>query len=423
MRNPIKILFIIVFILAHVFILRNVYLLSKDMLTGDLSAEKMIPLPRYGFARIPDSPMTEQYRAQNRLAVDFAQIYFPAQQMALLSENYQNGASDPLQRPSRYAPLVHYLCSITLCRLDYGIASVLHMAVQVFLFYLVFIFSFMYLKIQKYILPGVLLANLYMFLTPAGLSWLERGQFSLYVGTASLLAILGFIKKKPLLVLSAALFAFIKWTSLPTLFVIFSAFILGSSSLAEGKKRLLYGTGFLLVILALTFSYPAQSLEFLKGLFLQESSAAPGGVSLAKVLPVWIAKLLPVPLIVLGYLHFKTNQHVAERIIPFLAGSVVLMLMYPTLAYEYNLPSLLGFIPLFIYWITLTDNPLKMPLRGIMMYSFFAFVFTASFSNLINQGVIIMSEYLLISGFLLIAPLIYSWNVKRGHPLSNLTES
>jgi hypothetical protein len=408
-----KILFIIVFITAHVFILRNVYWLSKDMLIGDLSGEKSIPLPRYGFARIPDSPLTEQYHAQNRLAVDFAQIYFPAQQMASLSGNYQSGTQDPLQRPSRYAPLVHYLCSITICRLDYGIASVLHMAMQVFLFYLVFVFSFMSLKKEKYILPGLLLANIYLFLTPAGLSWFERGQFSLYVGTAFLLAILGFIKKNPLLVILSALFAFIKWTSLPTLFVLFSAAILGSKNLAEGKKHLLYGAAFLLVIIALTLLFPAQSVEFLKGLYLQESSAAPGGVSLAKVLPVWIAKLLLVPLILMGILHFKINRNVFERTIPILAGSVVLMLTYPTLAYEYNLPSLLGFIPLFIYWITLPDNPIKSPVREIMAYSFFAFIFSASFSNLINQGVIIMGEYLLISGFLLIFPLVYYWLVMR----------
>ena len=414
MRNMKKILLIVAFIIAHVFILRNAFLLSKDMLNGDRSAENMIPLPRYGFARIPDSPLTKQYQAQNRLAVDFAQIYFPAQHMASLSENYQSGILDPLQRPSRYAPLVHYLCSITICKLDYGLASVLHMAIQVFLFFLIFIISFVSLKIGKYILPGVLLVNLFLFLTPAGLSWFERGQFSLYIGAAILLMILGFIKKKPILVIFSALFAFIKWTSFPTLFVIFSAAILGSKNLAEGKKTFLVGGAFLLVVFALTFLFPAQSMDFLKGLLQQERFATPGGVSLAKVLPVWIEKLLPIPLIILGYFHFKTNQNIVERTIPFLAGAAVLMLIYPTLAYEYNLPSLLGFIPLLVYWTTLSDNPIKEPMRGILYYSFLGFVVIASFSNFINQGVIIMGEYLLISAFLFIVPLFYYWKHTRG---------
>jgi hypothetical protein len=99
---------------------------------------------------------------------------------------------------------------------------------------------------------------------------------------------------------------------------------------------------------------------------------------------------------------------------PFLAGSAILMLTYPTLAYEYNLPSLLGFIPLFFYWIRLPDNPINHPVREAMQYSFFAFVFLASFSNYLNQRpVIIMSEYLLISSILLIVPLFYYWKYTR----------
>ncbi|MGZ6347347.1 MAG: hypothetical protein ACXWNC_07280 [Anaerolineales bacterium] len=414
MRNIKKILFLAAFIIAHVFILRNIFLLSIDMLNGDRSGEKMIPLPRYGFARIPDSPFTEQYKAQNRLAVDFAQIYFPARQMASLSENYQSGILDPLQRPSRYPPLVHYLCSITICKLDYGLASVLHVAIQVFLFYLVFIISFISLKIGKYILPGLLLANIYLFLTPAGLSWFERGQFSLYVGAAILLMILGLMKKNFLAIMLSAMFAFIKWTSFPSLFVIFSAVLVGSKNLAEGKKTLFWGGAFLLVVFALTFAFPAQSIQFLKGLLHQERFAAPGGVSLAKILPVWLEKLLPLPLIILGYFHLKINRGLVERAILFLAGSAVLMLTYPTLAYEYNLPSLLGFIPLLLYWSTLIDNPIKEPMRGILNYSFLAFVLVASFSNIINQGIIIMIEYLVISAFFFVVPLFYFWNDTRG---------
>ncbi len=240
MRNWKRSFLIIIFIILHVFILRNVFLLSKDLLSGDHSAEKLIPLPRYGFARIPDSPLTEQYHAQNRLAVDFAQIYFPAQQMSSLSENYQSGTMDPLQRPSRYAPLVHYLCSITICKLEYGLASLLHMLFQVIIFFLVLIYSYKSLKLEKGILPGILLVDVYLFLTPAGLSWFERGQFSLYVGVAYILLILGLMKRNLPLVLLAGFFAFIKWTSLPTILVVFSATILGAKTFAEGKKNIYF---------------------------------------------------------------------------------------------------------------------------------------------------------------------------------------
>jgi len=412
MRNIKKTIFYILFVLAHIFILRNAILLSKDMLYGDFSAGKILPSPRYPFERIPDSPSAQQYHAQNRLAIDFAQIYFPSQKMASLSENYQNGILDPMQRPSRYAPLVLFLCSITVCKLDYGIASLLHMLIQVFLFYTVFIISFKVLKIEKDLLPGLLLANCYLFLTPAGLSWFEKGQFSLYVGIAYLLIILGFIKRNNFLILLSALFAFIKWTSFPYLVVVLPVYILNSKSLTAGKKNLLLAAAFLLIIISLSLLFPQQSLYFLKGLYNQERFAVPGGISLVKIIPVGLAKILPVPLIVLGYLNIKINQNVFERNIPFLAGSAILMLTYPTLAYDYSLPSLLGFIPLFFYWTKLPDNPIHYPVREVMKYSFLAFMFFASFSNYLNQAVgkvIVMGEYLLIASILFIIPLFYYW--------------
>ena len=249
-------LFFFFFIAAHIFILRNVILLSRDMLYGDFSAEKIFPSPVLGFLRIPDIPSMQRYNAQNRLAADFAQIYFPSQQIDSLSENYQNGTLDPIHRPSRYAPLIHYLCSITFCRMDYGVASVLHMSTQYVLFLIAFIISFRFLNIEKVVLPGLLLTNICLFLTPTGLSWFERGQFSLYVSTGYLLIITGFIKRNNLLILLSALFAFIKWTSFPFFLVIFAIYLFNSKNQTEVKRTIRLGAAFVLIILALTFSFP-----------------------------------------------------------------------------------------------------------------------------------------------------------------------
>jgi hypothetical protein len=383
MRKLIKPIFVLVFIIAHGLIIRNIIILSKDVLFGDLSGEALIPFPRYGLVRIPNTPATQQYQAQNRLEVDFAQIYFPSRQMDSLSETYRTGVLDPLQRPSRYVPLVHYLCSITICKFDYGIASLLHIAIQCLFFYLVFIISFKVLKIENLILPGLLLANIYLFLTPAGLSWFERGQFSVYIGTGYLLLFMGFIKRNPLLVLMSILFAFIKWTSFPYILVVFCVYILNSKN--------------------------------------QERFSSPGGVSLTNFLPVWIVKIMPIPLIILGFLHVKINNHAIERTIPFMAGAGIIMLTYPTLAFEYNLPSLLGFIPLIFYWAKLPDNPMNAPVRGIIKYSLLAFVFFASMSSFIKapRGAIVLSEYLVISTILFAGPLTYYWIVSRRLNRSN----
>jgi hypothetical protein len=415
MRKLIKPLFILVFIIAHVFIIRNIILLSKDVLFGDLSGKDLIPFPRYGLVRIPNTPEAQQYQAQNRLEVDFAQVYFPSRQMDFLNENYRTGVLDPLQRPSRYAGLVHYLCAITICKFDYGIASLLHIAIQGLLFYLVFIISFKVLKIEKFILPGLLLANVYLFLTPAGLSWFERGQFSVYIGTGYLLLFMGFIKRNPSLVLLSILFAFIKWTSFPYILVVFCVYILNSKNLSEGKKAILLAVGCLFLVVFLCLLFPDQSINFLKGLYDQERFNTPGGISLTNFLPVWMVKIMPIPLIILGYWHVKINNQVIERTIPFMAGAAIIMLTYPTLAFEYNIPSLLGFIPLIFYWDKLPDNPINTPVREIIKYSFLVFVFCASFSSYIQtpRGAIVLSEYVLISAILFIGPLLYYWKVTR----------
>jgi hypothetical protein len=414
MPDPKRAISILIFILVHILLLRNGFLLSKDMLSGDYSAAGLIPSSRYSYARIPDNPATRMVQAQDRLAVDFAQVYFPSRDGTSLGENYRTGILDPLQRPSRYAPLLHVLCSLTICRLDYGPASLLHMLIQVFLFYLVFILSFKALKIERYLLPGLLLANACLFLSPAGLSWFERGQFSLYLATAYLLILLGFIRKNPLLVLSSALFAFIKWTSFPYFFVVFGVVLLSSKTLARGRQNLLLAGAFLLIMITLTFIYPGPGLDFLKGLYSQERFALPGGISLARLLPVTLVKLLPLPLILLGVLHARMNRVAFEHLLPFWAGSAVLMLTYPTLAYEYNLPSLLGFIPLFFYWSNHPEVSLKPPVRNVIRVAFFAFLYFSSFSNSIfNRGGIVLGEYVLISAILLFVPLFYDWKITR----------
>src|SRR6187455_752264 len=54
-----RIVFVIVFILVHFFAIQNMILLSRDLLLGDHSAEKIKPLPQYGFIRIPRTQWTK----------------------------------------------------------------------------------------------------------------------------------------------------------------------------------------------------------------------------------------------------------------------------------------------------------------------------------------------------------------------------
>jgi hypothetical protein len=158
----------------------------------------------------------------------------------------------------------------------------------------------------------------------------------------------------------------------------------------------------------MTFSFPEQSLYFLRGLYIQERFAVPTGISLAMILPVPITKFLPILLIILGAKTVTINKRVFERNIPFLAGSAILLLTYPTMAYEYNLPSLLCFIPLFFYWTNLPNTPIHGRVLEAMKYSFLTFLLLASFSNSIIH-VEVIDEYFLISFILLMVPLYFYW--------------
>src|SRR4030067_847333 len=99
-----RIVFFILFFLAHYFILNNMVLISKDLLYGDFSGEKIMPAPPYGFFRIPNTPLVKLSHAHDRLAGDFAVVYFPSKKFNELSENYIYGKFDPWGRPSRYSP-------------------------------------------------------------------------------------------------------------------------------------------------------------------------------------------------------------------------------------------------------------------------------------------------------------------------------
>jgi hypothetical protein len=390
--------------------LNNLVLLSRDFLLGDRSAEHVLPAPRYGFARIPDDPVSRAYHAQDRLAVDFAQIYFPSRDLDGLSRNYQAGDFDPLQRQSRYPPLLAVLCSISLCRLEYGLASLLHMLIQLAVFSACLVIALRAFGIGRLLLPALLLVNAALFLTPAGLSWFERGQFSLYVAASYLLLLTGLLQGAPLLVLAAAPLAFIKWISLPYIAVAFSAVLFSANGATKRKRAMVLAAAFGAIVAALTFATPVSTPHFLRGLYDQERNAIPGGISLAKVLPLPLAKLLPVPLVALAYLHARANRGRTEALVPFLAGAAVVMQTYPTLAYDYSMPVLLGLIAPILHWSGLPDTALRRHGRRFVEYAYF-FLLLTSYSNYIlpQQNWMVFCVYLLVAGLFLGLPLLPSW--------------
>lgn len=396
---------IIFSVVIHILVLKNVFFLSRDMIYGDNSSQNVFPRPLYGYMRIPGSLFVNKYDAENKLAADFAQIYFPAQNISSLNRTYQDGYLDPWNRPSRYAPFIHFICSITICKLNYGSASFLHMIIQILIFYFFFLVSFRLLSIEKDFLFGLTLANICLFITPAGLSWFERGQFSLYVSLSYLLLTLGLIKNNFWLVTLSALFAFVKWTSFPLIFVILFTYILNSNNFSEIKKYAFYAIIFLLAILALSLCFPESSYYFLLGLFKQEQYFSPKGVTLLRYFSKPFVILSPVIIILLGYLYGKINRGISYWRVPFLLGAAIFLLMYPTVAYEYNVPSLLGFVPFIIHWERNTINILNRYVVKATKYLFYLFLCYSFINFVLNYRITVEKEYLLTALVFLVFPL------------------
>lgn len=397
-----NLLFVAISILGLFIAFNNFIFLSKDVIYGDFSGERTFPQPFTGLWRIPDRVNAIEHNAVDRLTVDYAQVYFPSQEFSSLTRNYETGYLDPWERPSRYAPFIHYLCSISFCKLDYGYASFLHILTQTLLFYFFFIIAFKMLNIESDLWFGLLLVSVLLFATPAGLGWFERGQFSLYVAISYLLLMIGFLKNKPVFILASALFAYVKWTSFPFLLVVFIIYLLSSKNRREGVRNIQMALMYLLIILLLSLSFRSKFIHFIEGLYTQELYVEPVGISMAQLLPASIVKGLPFILIFLGYLYLRRSNKNFNHLIPYLIGSGILLLTYPTVAFEYNIPNLFCFIPLVFYWTRNSD-----PMSKIVRYAFFLFIFLISFPNLLGSFIsvnTILAGYLVVSIAFLLFP-------------------
>ena len=346
-----RMVFWVFFVLIHMAIASQIYWLSSDILEGDGSCDELTVSLRYPPMRVPETPITMQYQAQGRLCADFAQIYFPSQKKMALKEAYAIDTTlDPWLRPSKYPPLMHFIFSYTLCRLPYGQACLLHLAVQTVLFIASFVFAFFVLRLRKYLMPSLLLLNVCLFLTPVGLSFFERGQFTLYLGLCYLWLMLALVTGKWRYSIVTALFGFLKWTSFPVIVVVLSVYLIHSKNWQEIRERLVLSVLCFITIMLLFFTLARDGMFFLEALFEQELTFVPMGITLLQLLPRFIVKTVPFFLVGVGLVNRLCFKQDVSSLLPFFAGSAIMLLMYPTFAFDYSDPCLLAFVPFMIHW-------------------------------------------------------------------------
>ena len=111
-----------------------------------------------------------------------------------------------------------------------------------------------------------------------------------------------------------------------------------------------------------------QGIEFLEGAIGQENLLRPDGLSLARAVPRRLVKALPFALAVVGALRMRRRKRPVaqssagpegdfERLLPFVLGAAILLLLYPTLAFDYSVPCLFGLIPFAIHWARWRSMP------------------------------------------------------------------
>lgn len=391
----------------HIAIALQFYWLSRDILNGDGSCKRLsVPL-NYPPMRVPGTLFTSQFAAEGRLCTDFAQIYFPSQNRTALRDAYSRSTTlNPLHGPSRYPPLLHFICSHTICRLQYGPACLAHLLAQTCLFLGSFAYAFFRLGVRKYLLPSLLLVNTCLFLTPVGLSFFERGQFSLYVALCYLWLMLAVVTGDKRYAVIAALFAFVKWTSFPFIFVVLSVYLMHSRNRQEIMERLVLASLFCLTIMLLFLSFPRDGMIFLKELFVQELTFTPVGITLLKFLPRFAVKAIPFVLVGAGFINRLCFRRDTSYLMPFFAGSATMLVTYPTWAFDYSVPCLTSFVPCMIYWANLSGVD-RFNSR-IVSAIFFMFLLLASYAcevfNFPELEVTIM--YLLMALILLGTPFL-----------------
>lgn len=363
--------------------LRNFALLAQDMTTGSGAAAHLLPSPVYRLARLPSSRQTLARDAQHRLGSDFAQVYFPAQDVFRLARAFSSGTtSDPWHRPSRYPPLVILACAATVCRLPFGWASLAHILVQLLVFVAVLYITSGTWRLRRFFLAALLFSGACLFLTPVGLSWFERGQFSLYIAASHMLLLFGLIEKKWAPIALAAMLAFIKWTSFPASAVILAIYLISWRNSGSPRQRLILASVFAVVIgllLVVPVLFVRGTDLFLAGLFEQELRGDPGGLSLMTVLPPLAVKLLPLLLLLAGVVNLRLNRGDLVSMIPYFIGAAAALLIYPTRAYDYSLFTLAGFIPAALLWAQ--QSHLRPPSGALVLAAFAAFLAVGSYST------------------------------------------
>jgi hypothetical protein len=307
------------------------------------------PMPTPGTANGPGS--------RGVAGADFSQVYTSALALRHGESAYRPTTpqfTDRFGRPPGYPPLMNWV-AVPFSYLDYTSALLAYTALGALILFGATAWLLSRAGLNHQIGRVILAQASLYFLTPIGLTHLERGQFDSLVATAAALCV-GCVFLTTNTVLAAAIAGFIgalKWTSVSFL----ACFALLGFLLSSGRKRLSF---FLIPTLMLlgTLAFWRDLIDYWHTIQIYEIDAKPYGLTLQYLLPRSLARAVPVvmTLVILGLSLIRSRsaddraQALKQLSAPFAIALMNVAVCFGTLSYEYHTVATLGMIPGLVIW-------------------------------------------------------------------------
>jgi hypothetical protein len=319
------------------------------------------PMPQYPatiYFVLPIPGTSRGVQQPGATGADFSQVYTSGKALAAGESAYLNArgrSTDVFGRPAGYPPLMNWVY-VPITYFPYSEALVIHTGFWIFALVLASTMLLAKMGALRHWLPLMAaMASLY-FLTPSGITHLERGQFDLVLATASVLAVFCVVAPGEhwLLAVLIGVMGALKWTAVSYL----GCFAALSCLVGSWRKRFMFAL--IPVMMAVgTFAFWQGLHEYWPTIQKYEIYAEPGGVTFQWFLPRTVVKLIPVvlTLAVAGMIFARARSTVERRqlllaiIAPFSLALMCVAICFGTLSYEYHTVSLLGVIPGVVVWL------------------------------------------------------------------------
>jgi hypothetical protein len=311
--------------------------------------QRLFPQPFYGLMPVPKRGST---------GGDFSQIYFGALRLRQQGVSpYERPSPDPFDRPPGY-PMLTYWLAVPLTLLPYDRGLLAHMAGQCIVFAAATIAALgltgcfrSWSAVFATVVP-------LLVLTPIGLTFIERGQFDLYVAASYVLVFTALFEPHLSLLAASGVLAAIKLTALPFLLILSVAIMAGADR--PPRWRVLIAPA---VVVASILVAP-DAVRSLRAMASWELEQGIHGMTFVRLMPFWLAKALPLLTVLLAAAWLRGWSEPSDRKRRLLVASFPLAAALAiqggaqgSVSYEYRAVALLGLVPALAIWLRGGDPP------------------------------------------------------------------